>query len=72
MSMSCADLFTTTQTDQGMCCSFNMPAAEEIYVESEYTRIIAELQNLNRSMALCKRFLTFATLSTKLDPPAWS
>ena len=34
-----------TPTDEGICCSFNMPAAEEIYVKSEYTRIVADLQN---------------------------
>ena len=40
-----------TPTDEGMCCSFNMAAAEEIYVESEYTQIISELQNIGHSKA---------------------
>ena len=49
---NCADIFKMTPTDEGMCCSFNMPAAEEIYINSEYTRIIAELQNISRGKHL--------------------
>lgn len=43
--MKCSDLFKMTPTDEGMCCSFNMQAAEEIYIRSAYTDIIANLQN---------------------------
>ena len=40
----CSKIFTTSPTDQGMCCSFNMKAAEEMFKRGKYTTIIKELQ----------------------------
>lgn len=31
-------------TDMGMCCSFNMKAAEEIFIETGFTKILTEMQ----------------------------
>ena len=45
LEVECSELFEMTPTDEGMCCSFNMMAAEEMYAASEYQQIIAELQN---------------------------
>ena len=42
--MKCSDIFTTFPTDVGMCCSFNIKAAEEIFYNSTYTNLIKELQ----------------------------
>ena len=42
--MTCSDIFITFPTDIGMCCSFNMKAAEEIFYNSTYTNLIKELQ----------------------------
>ena len=44
----CSAIFTTFPTDQGMCCSFNMKAAEEIYVQSAYRKILQAMQNLDK------------------------
>jgi hypothetical protein len=49
--ISCSAIFTTFPTDQGMCCSFNMKAAEEIYVKSAYSEILQSLQTLDKQEA---------------------
>ncbi len=43
MSIPCSSIFTTFPTDQGMCCSFNMKAAEDIFL-GQYAKIVAENQ----------------------------
>ena len=42
--MPCSSIFTTFPTDQGMCCSFNMKAAEEIFQGKTYSKIVSENQ----------------------------
>jgi hypothetical protein len=44
IAMSCSSIFTTFPTDRGMCCSFNMKAANDIFVENAYTTILKEMQ----------------------------
>ena len=44
-TVPCSAIFTTYPTDRGMCCSFNMKAAEEIFVDSNYLTLTKELQN---------------------------
>jgi len=44
MPIACSAIFTTFPTDQGMCCSFNMKAADEIYVESAYRDMLQSMQ----------------------------
>ena len=46
--ISCSAIFSTVPTDQGMCCSFNMKAANEIYVESEFRDLLIEMQQSNK------------------------
>ena len=45
MEMSCPSIFTTMPTDRGMCCTFNMKKAEEIFQKSEYASLIQTMQN---------------------------
>ena len=42
--ISCAAIFSPYPTDSGMCCSFNMKAADEIYQAGPYPDIINILQ----------------------------
>ena len=42
--ISCAAIFSPYPTDQGMCCSFNMKAADDIYHSGPYLKIITDLQ----------------------------
>ena len=41
----CKLLFQNVPTDQGMCCSFNMKKAEEMFKESQYQKLIQKMQN---------------------------
>ena len=49
--ISCSAIFRPFPTDQGMCCSFNMKAAEEIYYNGSYTKIISDLQNADAAVS---------------------
>jgi hypothetical protein len=51
MPISCSAIFTTFPTDQGMCCSFNMKAADEIYVESLYRNMLRAMQTSDKMEA---------------------
>jgi hypothetical protein len=44
MHVPCSGIFTTFPTDRGMCCSFNMKAADEIFVNSLYTTLVKQNQ----------------------------
>ena len=46
--ISCSAIFTTFPTDQGMCCSFNMKAADEIYVKSAYRDMLQTMQTSDK------------------------
>jgi hypothetical protein len=52
VEIPCSKIFTTFPTDQGMCCTFNMKAADEIFVDSYYSNLIKELQDNDRNMAI--------------------
>ena len=41
----CKLLFQNVPTDQGMCCSFNMKKAEEMFKESQYQKLIQKMQS---------------------------
>ena len=43
----CSRVFKTNPTDRGMCCTFNALAAEEIYRESKFSKIVTKLQKEN-------------------------
>ena len=55
--ISCAAIFSPYPTDQGMCCSFNMKAADEIYYAGPYSDIITDLQDANNAKSFddCKK-----------------
>ena len=58
--ISCAAIFDTFPTDQGMCCSFNMQSAEEIFKKSDYTKMVMDKQEENNFLSL-----------TDFTPPSW-
>lgn len=45
VSVLCASIFLTIPTDSGMCCSFNMAAAEDVFTDSLYSQTITNLQS---------------------------
>ena len=60
IAIPCSAIFTTTPTDQAMCCSFNKEFADDIFVTSEYTTLISGLQAYNKKNSF-----------TQSDLPDW-
>ena len=60
LPISCAAIFSPYPTDRGMCCSFNMKAADEIYQAGPYPKIITSLQQADDTRSF-----------TDSTPPAW-
>ena len=42
--ISCPAIFEMQPTDRGMCCSFNMEKAENIFQKSKYSELISQAQ----------------------------
>jgi hypothetical protein len=40
----CSGIFTTFPTDRGMCCSFNVKAANNIFSDSHFSSLVQQLQ----------------------------
>ncbi len=47
-TMNCSAIFETFPTDRGMCCTFNMDAAEKIFSESRFQESVIKYQHLNK------------------------
>ena len=47
--ISCNSIFQKRPTDRGMCCSFNMEKADNIFKESRYKEAIARTQNQDQN-----------------------
>jgi len=47
--IECAAIFSTFPTDLGICCAFNMKAAEDIYLSKNYTKHVKDLQEYYRN-----------------------
>jgi len=50
--IDCAAIFTTFPTDLGMCCVFNLKAADEIYKGTKYTTLVNNLQAQDKKYSL--------------------
>ena len=48
--ISCSSIFRTRPTDRGMCCSFNMKKADDIFKESQYGEMINKMQKQDRDL----------------------
>ncbi len=51
ITIPCAAIFDSFPTDSGICCSFNMKSAEEIFHKSRYTDIVTKLSERDKSKA---------------------
>ena len=47
--ISCASIFKTLPTDRGMCCTFNMEKAEEIFINSTYSNLVKTMHEQDLS-----------------------
>ncbi len=44
VSVPCAAIFKTFPTERGICCSFNMAAAKDLFIKSTYSDLVQNLQ----------------------------
>ncbi len=51
VEIPCAAIFNTFPTDRGMCCTFNMAAADKIFKESQYRANVLYMQDRDREFA---------------------
>ncbi len=49
IKVPCSSIFTPFPTDSGICCTFNMKAADEIFRKSRYTDIVSKLTKRDKS-----------------------
>jgi hypothetical protein len=52
VAISCAAIFDSIPTDRGICCAFNMKAADKIFQSGDYSTIVKQLQDTDRSNSL--------------------
>ena len=48
LEVPCGSIFSAFPTDSGICCSFNMGAAEEIYQESDFSKALSSMQRKDK------------------------
>ena len=56
--MPCQEIFKTLPTDRGMCCSFNMEKAENIFQKSTYSDLVQDMQEFDQ----LHRYINFDNL----------
>ena len=52
VQVPCAAMFTTFPTDQGMCCTFQMKAADELFSGGTYPQLIQTLQDMEKIIGI--------------------
>ena len=52
--LPCSELFKSFPTDSGMCCSFNMKQANELFKDKQYQKLIKLMQTNDKKYALMK------------------
>ena len=48
--LNCSSIFSMFPTDRGMCCSFNMQKAEEMFKESQYQERMTSLTKRDKAL----------------------
>ena len=51
VTIPCSAIFTNFPTDRGMCCAFNMKAADQIFKESKYVKLVQKRQEQDKDKA---------------------
>ena len=54
LQIPCSDIFSKFPTDNGMCCSFNMKSAEDIFVKETFSRLMQTLQENDKKKSFHK------------------
>ena len=66
----CSELFRAFPTDQGMCCSFNMKKADEMFQKSKYNQILDAMQSRDKNGSFVKDKVKEKVGSWKGNPMA--
>ena len=51
VEVPCSKVFDTFPTDQGMCCTFNIDKAEDMFIKGKYTKVVDFMQKRDRNMS---------------------
>jgi amiloride-sensitive sodium channel len=51
IEIPCSAIFTKFPTDQGMCCSFNIKAADDIFNGETYPKLVTKLQEADKNLS---------------------
>jgi hypothetical protein len=51
LPIACSAIFEKFPTDRGMCCTFNRAAAEDVFKDSTYSRLMNDLKKSDKSAA---------------------
>ena len=51
-ALPCSEIFKTFPTDQGMCCTFNMKKAEEMFQTNQYQQMISMMQDQDKNLSI--------------------
>jgi hypothetical protein len=54
MEIPCSQIFSKFPTDNGMCCSFNIKSAEDIFIQGTFSRLITNLQENDKKKSFDK------------------
>ena len=65
VDVPCSKIFTTFPTDRGMCCTFNMHKAEEMFKQAPYQEIVKHMQDRDFNKSFDKASMG----SEKYDKP---
>ncbi len=70
LAIPCSAIFSTFPTERGMCCSFNMKAAEDIFLGETYSKLIQNLQQSDKNYSfergqLPSKYFTNGELKTQ-------
>jgi hypothetical protein len=57
IQIECSAIFSALPTDHGMCCTFNMKAAEDLYVESNYRKTLQTITNTQTLQSYDSKYL---------------
>ena len=72
MTLPCSAIFSQFPTDKGICCSFNMKAAEEIFNGETYVQLVNNLQKADTRMEMNDRKFRGKQSNTKETNPGKS
>ena len=71
MEIPCSQIFSKFPTDNGMCCSFNIKSAEDVFIQGTFSRLITNLQENDKNKSfdnnLFKKDLS-STGGTRSEP----